>query len=166
MFVRSTLIVAVFAVNSIIANSQVATAPQHSFSLTLSASQPTVKAGGPMIVNVTVKNISDHMMGVEEDRSYAELSYRVTVLGENGKEAATTAFHRLLRGKPSQGDPAMVINGNGFPVPLDPGKTIVDQIDLSKLYSLGPGVYTVQVERTIDPETAIRSNTIMITVTP
>ncbi len=169
MSARLLLIVLAFVANGVLSGSQqvLASQPPADFSLTLSVSQPTVKAGGPIVVQVTVRNISDHLIGVEEDRtSTQENNYRVTVLGKEGNEAATTAFHRMLRGKPSHGDPEIVINTSELLVPLDPGKTLIDPIDLARMYSLGPGTYTVRVERTFDNQAPVRSNTVTITVTP
>jgi hypothetical protein len=168
MFARSLLILIAFAVNGIALGSQAvpASRPNNEFSLTLSASQLTVRGGGPVVVTVTVTNISGHVIGVEEDRaSSQEHNYKVTVRGEHGEDAPTTAYHRMLRGQPSQDDPEIVINSSELLVPLDPGKTLTDSIDLTKLYSLKPGVYSIEVERTFDNQVIIHSNTLMITVT-
>jgi len=167
MLARFLLIAIAVASNALALVSQTLPASQGNsgISLTLSAPQPTVK-GGPVIVTVAVKNISEHVIGVEEDRaSRQEHNYIVTVRDEQGKEAPTTAYHRMLRGQPSHGDPVVVQNSSEILVPLDPGKTLLDSIDLTKLYSLEPGVYSVQVERAFNSQAAIRSNSLTITVT-
>jgi hypothetical protein len=167
MSVRSVCIVAVLAANGLLANSQSAAVAQPSITLTISAAKTVVKASDPMIVDVTVRNISQHVIGIRKDRSPTqETDYKVTVRAQNGEEPPMTAFHRLLRGQTAPGDPVMVISSSTILWPLDPGKTLVDAIDLRKLYLLGPGVYTIQVERTLDGQAPVQSNTITITVTP
>lgn len=169
MFARLPFMVIAFAANGMFFGGQVALAsqPPTEFSLTLSAPQPTVKDGQPVMVNVIVKNISDHLLGVEEDRGSAqEVNYEVTVREKSGNEAPTSAFHRLLRGKPLRDDQVVAVNPNELLVPLDPGKSLTDPIDLTKLYSLRPGVYSVQVERIFGSQAPVRSNAVTITVTP
>jgi hypothetical protein len=175
MFARLLLVVLAFAAYDILLASEPA-APSKSpaeLALTLSAPQLTVKAGGPMMLTVTVKNISNRLIGVEAVRSTTqEANYAVMVREEHGNEARTTAYHRLLRGKPSPDDPVAIITNSEILWPLDPGKTTDDPIDLAKLYSLAPGVYSVQVERLFcsglckGGETSVRSNILTITVTP
>ncbi|MGH9561435.1 MAG: hypothetical protein ACRD3S_08265 [Terracidiphilus sp.] len=170
MFARQSFVALAFALSALLSGRHAiaATNSQPEMSLTLSSSQSVMKAGGPVLLTVTVKNISDHVVGVEENRaSMQEINYRVTVLDKSGKEASTTALHRMLRGKPSEGDPVSVFNSSELLIPLDPGKTLTDPIDLSKLYSLSPGTYSVQVERTFDSQqTPVQSNTLTITVNP
>jgi hypothetical protein len=160
-------IVAVLAANGLLANSQSAAVAHPSITLTISAAKTVVKASDPMIVDVTIRNISQQVRGIRKDRSLTqETDYKVTVRAQNGEEPSMTAFHRLLRGQPAPGDPVMAISSSTILWPLDPGKTLVDAIDLGKLYLLGPGVYTIQVERTLDGQAPVHSNTITITVTP
>jgi hypothetical protein len=59
------------------------------------------------------------------------------------------------------------LNGSGACVPLKPGETLVERIEVSKLYNLTkPGKFVIQVERG-DPESTapVRANAVTVTVT-
>jgi len=126
-----------------------------------------VNQGQPLVIMVSLKNVSSQLINVEEDKSLSgDANYKLSVLDINGKEPPLTAYHRLLRGKPDPKDPMMILNSDSILVPLGPRGTLTNPIDLSKLYSLKPGQYTVQARREYDSQgDSVASDSLTVTIT-
>jgi len=114
-------------------------------------------------------NISRHDVSVWLEKGGGENQYEVDVRDQNKTSPANTEY-----GKSRNGHVHLeTLNfkdliGSGACMPLKHGKTIVYELNVSRLYNLGvPGKYYVRVQRA-DPESAaiIKSNTVRVTVTP
>jgi hypothetical protein len=125
--------------------------------------------GSPVLVKVSMTNISRHDVFVWLEKGGGENQYEVDVRDQNKTSPANTEY-----GKGRNGHVHLeTLNfkdliGSGACMPLRRGKTIVYELNVSRLYSLNaPGKYYVRVQRA-DPESAaiIKSNTVRVTVTP
>ena len=133
------------------------------FSLIISAPQSSVKSGAPVWIEVTMANNSNHRIAVtrepSEDLDQGGWVYEVDVHGDKGGAPPQTEYARNI------------INGGlrstGL-IPLYPGKTIIDRVNVSKLYDLSrPGTYTIQVQEfDVSSSSPVMSNKITVKVTP
>lgn len=140
------------------------------FTLIIRAEQPIVKIGLTVWVDVSKKNNSDQTLSVYRAAS-ADLDqggwvYKVEVLDASGRSTPETTFGKHVEGGGGSRGVSTVIASGGY-VPLAPGKTLNDRVNVSKLYDLRAGKYTIRV-REFDnyTRTFVSSNTITITVTP
>jgi hypothetical protein len=128
-----------------------------------------IRVGSPIIVTVTVKNISGKEIYMEHLRSqdgrYVDFNY---LLLKDGHEVETTFFHRKITGRNRPGDPDEVWTGSYIALPHPPGTIFVMPIDLKRLYEITePGVYTVEVSRMDEhSKTKVRSNTLTLKILP
>lgn len=140
-----------------------------SIAISLTADKSTVEAGNPVYVEVTLKNISDHAIGVEIERvAGPEMDFDISVLGPTDKGASLTRHGRMVKGKQLPTDPPTVINGSTFLLTKEPGGTISRRIDISNLYDMTrPGTYQVQAART-DSETGlvVKSKVVTVKIVP
>lgn len=99
-----------------------------------------------------------------------ERDYTISISDKDGQEPLETGYLRAVRGKGTS-DPvsktSLVIVGGGGLHGVRPGESFDLTIDLTKLYVLKPGKYTVQVER-LDNESKelVKSNAVTLTVNP
>jgi len=122
--------------------------PQPSFSITLSPPVGTIKAGSAIEIGITVQNVSGKDITWEAE--FGDTAYKAFhfMLIKEDHEVETTFFHRKIRGKPRPEDPDDVSNGSSFLGTLAAGKSIVQTIDLKRLYQITePGSYTLDVSR-------------------
>lgn len=123
--------------------------------LSIRAKESSVKSGAAIWVDVTLENKSDQdllvfrvLTSVDDDQG--GWLYNADVQNEKGQKPPRTKFKTGI--------------GSGASIPLQPGKTITDRINICKLYDVSqPGKYSIQVYR---PDGSLRSNTITVTVTP
>jgi hypothetical protein len=141
------------------------------FSIHISTSKDTVKAGTEIELKIVVKNISNHEIGFTRSngKDQAELSYyTVQIRDVKGNSAPETILSRVLRGEdvPSQGP--WVLNGSDVMYRLRPGDTLDDEMIVNKLFNLSePGRYTIQKQRADDSSGVVaRSNQVTISITP
>jgi hypothetical protein len=139
------------------------------FSVTLNAPDKDLKSGAELHLLVTIKNTSDHDIpfitngGPPADDGYR---YKVEVVKADAHEAPPSALVIEMR----SGKKLVVTHGNNIGRKLKPGDSLLDQIDVTKLYDLSqPGIYTISVTRPLEPyqglgKGAVRSNTIAVTV--
>jgi hypothetical protein len=141
------------------------------FSLTVSAATATIREGGELRVQVTMKNITNHDIGIALPRGddSAEDSYEIEVLDEKGEPAPDTAFSRD-RKDPGDARHPRVRVGSTVIDTLKPGAELKDEAVITKLYDLTmAGKYVVRFSRRIEEEQGggtVKSNAITITVVP
>jgi hypothetical protein len=144
--------------------------PPASFSVSLSTTQPAVKAGSELKISVVLTNLSNQDLDLTWDgASRAEFDYTILVSDRDGHEPPDTQYLRAVRGKDSSnpdGKTQLVVLPSSGLRQVKPGGTLTDSIYLDKLYDLKPGKYTVQVERIDDSHKTVKSNTLTVTVTP
>jgi hypothetical protein len=142
--------------------------------LTISASEPVVKAGSDVKVNVVLRNVGDQAVNLTAapkvfNGSVGEVHfYRATVKDGKGDPAVYTAFGKKIWGEDAA--PGALFDGSMLLVaPLNPGEQHKHSLMIGKLYDLSkPGKYTIQVTR-LDLEGTkipLKSNTITVTVEP
>jgi hypothetical protein len=168
-----------FALAVTVSTADAQTAPQP-FSLTISAAHESVKAGAPIVVEISFKNISDHNIrctGRPEGPTHGELiGFRPVVRDAEGMEPPLTKLGRLEFGrkKPGEDDHDAYMIESAAGTWLRPGGVMTPVIKLNELYDLSvPGKYTVQVLHggydllgSHDDKTEAKSNTITVTVVP
>jgi uncharacterized protein (DUF58 family) len=134
---------------------------QQPFTLSISVPQTVVRAGSEVRIQVTLKNVSEHEIGIL--RSTPDYDYTVDVRDAHDKSAMPTEFARKLRAP----DSVRVAPSNVL-YPLKPHETLVDKLIVSKLFEMGLGKYTIRVAREIPQELgggSVRSNLITVIVT-
>jgi hypothetical protein len=142
--------------------------PQPAFSITLSPPAGPISAASPIEIKITVQNISGKDIAWEAefgDTAYKAFHFSLT---KGGHEVETTFFHRKVRGKPQPEDPDEVSSGNSFLATFAAGRSVVQTIDLKRLYQITePGLYTLEVSR-FDGESAtiVRSKTLTLKIGP
>jgi hypothetical protein len=147
-----------FVLAPTIAATQVTPSPP--VSVTISAPSSDVKAGSELKLDVVVTNTSDEQVGLT---TWPE-DFRVDVLDSNGKvvgkaqEPGGSTTNRKALNFPAQ--------GSSQGITLAPHGVFRLREDLSKEFDLSkPGKYTVQAIRMYG-KTAVKSNTVTITVVP
>ena len=139
------------------------------FSILISAPRTDVKSNSAIDVKIILTNLLDKQLLVYTS-GLGERDYTVRVSDKDGREPLETRYLRAVRGKDTS-DPlsktSLVIVGGGGFHGVRPGESFDLTIDLTKLYVLKPGKYTVQVERLDDENKAlVKSNAITVTVNP
>ena len=134
--------------------------------LRIAAPAHPLKAGKPVVLQVTVTNTSDRGINVQisQGTEDAALIYRVHVLDERERPAPPHTPPPRRRGGPPP-TPAYSIHG----VDLQPGKSLTDEVNVSYIYDLRPGKYKVWVAEPYyrgpdRPNGLVRSNTVTFTV--
>jgi hypothetical protein len=135
------------------------------FSINISTSQPSVKVGSEVVVDINLTNKTGRIVWIywpnnEEARPD---EYIPTVLDEGSKRPPLTSTGRNL----IDHDPGITIGNVDIPNrDVGDGEIIKQKIVITKFYDLSkPGKYTIQLSRG-EGETAVKSNTITVTVTP
>lgn len=144
-------------------------ATQPAFSLNLSAASTQVRAGEALRLVVSLKNISSkEIIIAKENATSDEADYSVLAIDEQGKNASTTPYYRVLKGERQTEVPKFVIRRSTQMLTVQPGESLESGIELGRIYKIEtPGVYKIWVER-LDKVSNIRvkSNTVTVTVTP
>ena len=139
-------------------------AAQGPFTVTISADAPVVKAGRPVIVNVTVTNTSKRE--IDASGSVNESLGMDTYNRYDIRDASGNSVDKAAN---KQAEP--VVGGGGMPIMIKPGESkLVSSDVVSTAYDLSrPGRYTIQLSRSASgrskEEPTIKSNKITVTVT-
>jgi len=133
------------------------------FSIAISTSQQTVKIGSDIVVEIGLTNRSGKTIKMYwTDNGLArDGDYTIMVLDETGKMPPRTWAGRNVI------DQLGVIAGS-FHLPnrdVKDGETLKHKLEIARFFVLQPGKYTIQLQRG-EGEKAVKSNTIIITVTP
>jgi predicted secreted protein len=143
------------------------THPTPRISIAINTARTVVKTGSDVVVEVEMKNISQ---GDVPDGtaipSLGSTGFRWDVRDSAGKQVAMTDYGiRVNHPESSSGEPHVWV-GSFFSASLAPGKVISQKLALTKEYDFSkPGKYTIQASRW-DGQIEVKSNTIMLTVTP
>jgi hypothetical protein len=131
--------------------------------------QHKVTLGSPVVLKARMTNVSRHEVFVWLEKGGGENQYEVEVRGQSKILPADTEYGKKRNGHVHLETLNMKdLIGSGACTPLQRGKTIVYELNVSKLYDLSaPGKYYIRLQRA-DPESAamIKSNTVRVTVTP
>lgn len=98
----------------------------------------TIKSGGSVMVELTVRNVSRVSVRLEEGSAYSD--YRVFLTNAAGKEPPRTALgERMLTGEVS-----LLKNEQ---IDLQPGDELKTTINLNKIFLFTPGTYSARFVR-------------------
>jgi hypothetical protein len=134
------------------------------WAISIATAQTTVKVGSDVFIQISLTNRSGrtiHVFWLNDTAKYDE--YKIVVLDEAGKMPPRTPVGRIY----VDHDPDIVV-GEAHVIPnrdVKDGEVLKENLDISKLFVLQPGKYTVQLERG-EGATAAKSNTITLTVIP
>lgn len=147
--------------------------PAPSFSMTISTAQIVFKTGTDVKLEIIVKNISDHDVGVDKSpgENSGESHNKVEVFDDKGIPVRETGYKRALEGNGGYDEVSgriIIPMGSTMTIFLKPGETLKDGITVNKLYYLDkPGKYTIQCQRFDEERNSwVKSNKITVTVTP
>ncbi len=162
--------IAVIAASCALLNSQDSSPSAKSDLITVSIKmkQDSVPAGQHPLVLLTMKNISKHNLF---PKFFSD--YRLHVEGESG-EPPLTYRHRQLRREPGLpqldggGPPSYPVNEPGKKTyeGIPPDGMDVENIDLTVLYDLVPGQYTVYLDVRDQAGVWLRTNTVHFEILP
>jgi hypothetical protein len=149
-----------------------------SFSITITA-PATIKEGAQAKVEIEVKNTSNHTITFgADDLSHSEKNFAFEVRDSAGKLAPETRYMKAVNGEEQGPGPRMVILNHLGSVTLKAGETLKGSANLTELFELQPGQYTVQLWRVegdhmiIDPAkprpigATVKSNVVSVSVNP
>jgi hypothetical protein len=114
------------------------------FSMTISTEHETITPGSKLIVTIHLTNVSDRALRFSRLRMGGpDVSYRVEVRNSQGQLAPyTEAYGKMLRREP----PYDAMLGGAGPYEVEKGKTVTEEIEVTKQYDLSaPGHYTILV---------------------
>lgn len=118
-----------------------------SFAITIKAPQ-SVKAGSKAFVDVKVTNVSNHVVSFGlVDVTRGEFDFDFEVRDSQGNLASETKYARAVKGEDQGIGSRIVIMTQSAQPDLKPGETLQFRADLSELFDLKPGKYTVQLTR-------------------
>jgi hypothetical protein len=162
-------IITAIAAGGVLLNGQVPSSDTKSnlIAVSIAMKQDHIPSGQKPLVILTAKNISRHNLFPS---LYSD--YRLNVKGEKG-EPPLTYYHRQLRKEP--GVPALTEGGPPrFPLNIEgekpyegipPGGSEFETLDLTILYNLIPGQYTVYLEVQDKAGVWLRTNTLQFEIT-
>jgi hypothetical protein len=131
--------------------------------------QRRVRLGDPVLLRVRMTNVSRHDVSIWLAKGSGEDQYEVDVRDQKRNLPPDTEYGKKRNGHVHlEMLKVQDLVGSGDCVPLRARKSIVHEIDVSKLYDLStPGKYFIRVQRA-DPESfaMLKSNTVRITVAP
>jgi hypothetical protein len=149
--------------------SQPAQGARSVLSIAASPVQPKVKLGSSVLLNVRMTNTSHHDVSVWIENAGGEDQYEVDVRDQKRNLPADTDYGKKRNGHVHLEMLKLKdLIGSGACILLKRGKSLVHQVNVSKLYDLrAPGKYFIRVQ-TADPERPVmlKSNTVRVTVTP
>ncbi len=142
-----------------------------SATLTIKASQRSVKIGSSVYIEVTAANKSGHDIVVP--REVRGTDSQIEVRDLSGKLADDSKFGYVWNGHVADPDPSQVsvkdLEGMIFTVTVKPGEKLTWHLDAAKFYSMNkPGKYAIIVQKA-DPENpsvALKSNVVTVTMVP
>lgn len=164
-FLRNPLLLAavlVIATSGRVSGQNSANTSKAPISLTITSPAASVKSGTVVFVEAALKNESDHVYRVytvaSEDMDQGGWVYKVDVRDDKRRTPPETQYART----------AIIPFSSAGALPLGPGKTRIDRINVSRLCDLSqPGKYTIQVRRfDWGSQSFVRSNEITVEVTP
>lgn len=138
---------------------------QGPLTLTLAAPKQPHRAGQPLLLRVTVRNVSDRARWVPVTRGVFWIgpAYQVHVRDQRGRPAPPAP--ELVPKRKDQ----VVLGGGSLPSRrLGPGKSLSDLVNVTSLYDLSrPGKYKIWIAERFGrgPNDFVRSNTVTVTVT-
>ncbi len=130
--------------------------------------QRKVKLGSSVLLKVRMTNVSRHDISVWMENGSSENQYEVDVRGQEGNLSADTEYRETRNGHVHlEALRLQDLVDSGSCVTLGRGKSIVQQVDIGKLYLFDTtGKCFIRVRRP-DPESGgmVKSNVVRMTIT-
>lgn len=138
------------------------------FSIAATPPSRPLQLGAPLVIAVTVKNISGHEIYWAYDRSDTTYKAFRVLLKKDGREVDTTAFHRKITGRQRPDDPQEVASSSTIALPLAADESFTWNLDLTKLYDIkSPGKYNLDICRPDTySHTTVCARPMTLTITP
>lgn len=131
--------------------------------------QRKAKLGSSVLLKVRMTNVSRHDISVWMENGGSENQYEVDVRGQKGNLPAFTKYGETRNSHAhSQVMRLQDLIDTGSCVTLGSGKSIVQQVDIGRLYVFAAaGKYLIRVQRP-DPQSAgmVKSNVVRVTIIP
>lgn len=161
---NSSLLAAVLAIAASggVAGQNATNTSKAPISLTITTLTASAKSGTAVLVNAALKNESDHVYRLytvaSDDMDQGGWVYKVDVRDDKGRTPPETQY---------AGTAIAPFSSAGW-LPLGPGKTRIDRINVSRLCDLSqPGKYTIRLRRFDGrSQSFVRSNEITVEVKP
>jgi len=131
-----------------IAAAQQAQKGKPEFSISISAPE-SLKVGSRMMIGITVSNTSGRAITFDGDDLYrGERNFNVEMLDSAGAFPPETRYLKAIKGEDQGPGPTrLVVNGKYFQRDLKPGESLKGELNLTELYDLKAGSYTVTLWR-------------------
>jgi hypothetical protein len=130
--------------------------------------QRKVKLGSSVLLKVWMTNVSRHDISVWMENGISENQYEVDVRGQKGNLSADTEYRETRNGHVHLELLRLQdLIDSGSCVTLGRGKSIVQHVDIGKLYLFDTaGKYLIRVKRP-DPQSVgmVKSNLVRVTIT-
>jgi hypothetical protein len=111
-------------------------------------SPKSVKSGASALLDVSVTNNTNHKIAFGlEDVTRAEFNFDFEVRDSRGNLVPESRYMKAVKLEDQGPGPRMVVTTRVAQPDLKPGQTLTTQADLSKLFQLEPGTYSVQLSR-------------------
>jgi hypothetical protein len=119
-----------------------------SFSIAITAPQ-VVHSGQPIVVDITIKNLTDHIVAFDGDSpTMAERNFTIELADAQGEAPPETQYLMAVRGEDQgPGHNVIVLTGHLIQRDLKPGETVKQSLDLARLFNLTLGTYKLTVLR-------------------
>ncbi len=120
----------------------------------------TIAVGAAVKVSITMRNISRSQIFFEAAPGLPQLiGFRPELRDTRGQPIPLTEYGKHYFEAPFS-------TTSDLTVPLAPGKTVIQEMELDKLFDLSrPGKYKVHVERS-DTQTVVKSNILKLKLMP
>lgn len=144
--------------------------PSPEFVLTIQAERQSVEAGQPVIISVSRRNVTGHI--IENNRTTNPMEYLTFRVTCGGEPVNGTAELLKMRGIGLRAGEVHTLVTSPYFAKLKPGESSHDTVEISYYYDLAkPGTYAIsasQETRPGSPEKSmtVRSNTITVRVLP
>lgn len=132
------------------------------FSLAIHTQQATIKAGDALSLTLVMTNTSDKDIRFGQVLNGGRSPFQIHVLDESNHKVPETPYGQQVNGT----TPDTMAVGGEFTVEVAPGKSVREEIMLTKAYEINrPGQYTIFVEK-YDPLSGVtvKSNVIVLAV--
>jgi hypothetical protein len=129
-------------------------------SLTISVDKNVINAGSDLWLTVVLKNTLSHKIFINTEKGHPTFDYTIDVSDEKGLPIADTKLGHMRKRDisvdPDTGKPIVWVTSKGPQIFVDPGNTLTDKIELTKLFNVEqPGRYLIRVSR---PDTSSAVN--------
>lgn len=134
--------------------------PQKGMILTVSVEKSAISVNSELWLTVVLENTSGHKIFINTEKGHPAFGYAIDVTDEKGAPVADTTLGHMRKRDisvdPDTGKPIIWVSSDGPEIFVDPGKTLTDKVELTRLFNMQqPGRYSIRVTR---PDTSSAAN--------